>query len=229
MKVSSRREGIADLDLAFDAEEPDRNRLRVADSLVSTDPARALREYQDLAQMGSTMSLLALGLMYEGGQGVVPDISKSLEYYSLASEKGSARATFNLGRLYYNQDDFERAEELFSIGVSKNDPRAMYWLAQLYRATNLHRSSKIDDAIALLRKAMLLGHIASGRVLGMMLMRGQRGYFNIFKGVFYFYASTFKGLLMFIRNPSNELLLDNPKLEQMKQIVQDTTNRSGSN
>jgi TPR repeat protein len=83
------RDGVVDLDLAFDEREPDRNRLHAADALVLTDPERALREYQDLANLGSAMSLLALGLMYERGQGTALDVSKSFEYYSLASEKGS--------------------------------------------------------------------------------------------------------------------------------------------
>ncbi len=137
----SGRDGVANLDLDFDEQEPDRNRLQAADALVLTDPERALREYQDLANLGSAMSLLALGLMYERGQGTVLDVSKSFEYYALASEKGSVRATFNLGRLYYNQHDFAKAEELLSVGVSKNDPRAMYWLARLYLVVKIKRKS----------------------------------------------------------------------------------------
>jgi TPR repeat protein len=129
-------------------------------------------------------------------------------------------ASVFLGRLYYNQHDFAKAEELLSVGVSKNDPRAMYWLAQLYLATSLHGLEKIDEALVLLRRAMLGGHIQSGRKLGRMLMTGHHGYLKIFKGIFYFCSCTFRGMVIFIKNPSSEFLLDSSIMERMKQLRQ---------
>ena len=99
------RDGVVDLDLAFDEREPDRNRLHAADALVLTDPERALREYQDLANLGSAMST-TLRLMYERGRAQLSMFPNHLnttlwrlkkDQFSLwRLKKGSVRATFGL-------------------------------------------------------------------------------------------------------------------------------------
>jgi TPR repeat protein len=194
------------------AQEPDLDRLRAADAFMLTDHERALQEYQYLAKIGSPMSMLALGLMYERGQGIAPDLSKSFEYYGLASEKGLARATFNLGRLYHNQGNYKKAEEAFLIGVFRKDPRAMHWLAMLYCSKSLYGSEKINEAVSLLRRAMAIGHIESSRKLGSILIYGHCRYRKVPKGLFYFYYNGVKALMLSLRDPSNERLLDSPKL-----------------
>jgi TPR repeat protein len=66
------------------ADEPDLDRLRSAYALQSSDPKRALAEFQALADIGSVMSLNYIAYIFEIGRGVPRDLAKAEEYYQRA-------------------------------------------------------------------------------------------------------------------------------------------------
>src|SRR4051812_5396643 len=90
------------------AKEPDLEMLESVIVLVGNDPRRAVEEFKSLADRGSVGSLLWLGSIFEGGDGIPADISRSEEYYQRALEAGSRDAAFNLGRLYRIAKDESR-------------------------------------------------------------------------------------------------------------------------
>ena len=68
--------------------------------LSASDYAKVLREYRLLAEQGHAFAQLALGIMYDQGQGVSQDATEAAKWYRLAAEQGNADAQFHLGIMY---------------------------------------------------------------------------------------------------------------------------------
>jgi uncharacterized protein len=61
------------------------------------DFAKALREWQPLAEQGDVRAQFYLGMLYENGDGVPPDYEKAREWYEKSAAQGDANAQFYLG------------------------------------------------------------------------------------------------------------------------------------
>src|SRR5687767_6765624 len=61
------------------------------------DYAKALREWQPLAEQGDASAQFYLGLLYENGDGVSRDFAKARQWYEKAAAQGEAKAQFYLG------------------------------------------------------------------------------------------------------------------------------------
>jgi TPR repeat protein len=64
------------------------------------DYAKALKEWQPLAEQGDAVAQFNLGLMYANGQGVPQDYKEALKWFRKAAEQGVASAQHNLGVMY---------------------------------------------------------------------------------------------------------------------------------
>lgn len=82
------------------------------------DYATAQRLWRPLAEQGVARAQNNLGVMYENGKGVPPDINEALKWYRLAAEQGYAGAQNNLALIY-------------AIGrvVPRNPVRAYMWFS----------------------------------------------------------------------------------------------------
>jgi TPR repeat protein len=81
-----------------------------------SDYATALREFRPLAEKGNAIAQLALGLMYDNGEGVPENDAEAVKWYRLGAEQGYARAQSNLGLMYAK-----------GRGVPENDAEAVKW------------------------------------------------------------------------------------------------------
>ena len=61
------------------------------------DFAKAMREWQPLAEQGNAPAQFYLGLLYENGDGVPEDYKKAREWYEKSAAQGEANAQFYLG------------------------------------------------------------------------------------------------------------------------------------
>ena len=61
------------------------------------DFAKAMREWQPLAEQGNARAQFYLGLLYENGDGVPEDYKKVREWYEKSAAQGEANAQFYLG------------------------------------------------------------------------------------------------------------------------------------
>ena len=61
-------------------------------SLGETDEAEAVRWLQLAADQGHALAQRDMGMLYEQGQGVTPDVLEAFFWYSLASRQDSSRA-----------------------------------------------------------------------------------------------------------------------------------------
>ena len=61
------------------------------------DFAKALREWQPLAEQGDAGAQFYLGMLHENGDGVPEDYGKAREWYEKSAAQGNANAQFYLG------------------------------------------------------------------------------------------------------------------------------------
>jgi uncharacterized protein len=68
---------------------------------------------------------MALGLMYEKGDGVTKDFKEAVKLYQLAAEKGDSDAQYKLGLMYSNGEgvskNYKEAAKLFQLALEKGN------------------------------------------------------------------------------------------------------------
>jgi TPR repeat protein len=101
------------------------------------DYATAISLFQPLAEGGDASAQVALGLMYNNGQGVTRDYAEAVKWYRLAADQGSADGQAALGAMYDNghgvtQDDAE-AVKWYRLAARQGDEFAQYNLGVLYK------------------------------------------------------------------------------------------------
>jgi len=83
------------------------------------DYASAMRIWHELGEAGDVRAIYNLGVLFDLGQGVVPDPARAAIYFQHAAQAGHVRAMSNYGRL------LEQGR-----GVPKNEEQAAYWFQQ---------------------------------------------------------------------------------------------------
>lgn len=103
----------------------------------ASDDAKTLQEYRLLAGQGHAFAQLALGIMYDQGQGVSQDVTEAAKWYRLAADQGNADAQFQLGMIYkkgrgVSQDDTEAAK-WYRLAAEQGNADAQFHLGMMYR------------------------------------------------------------------------------------------------
>ncbi len=112
------------------------------------DFAKALREWQPLAEGGDASAQFSLGLLYENGDGVPRDYSKAREWYEKAAAQGEVKAQFYLGM-----------QSAFGQGGQVDLVQAYMWYSLAAGNGNMHAPGYRDD----LTRQMTPAQIAEGR------------------------------------------------------------------
>jgi len=96
------------------------------------DYARALAEFQPLADDGDITAQYYMGELYLKGQGVPQDFEKAVEWFALAAEYGHGHAQANLGALL-----------TLGLGTRRDLETAYYWqiLSVVWTDTALRRAA----------------------------------------------------------------------------------------
>ncbi len=66
------------------------------------DYATAVKELRPLAEQGNAEAQALLGLMYNLGRGVLPDMGQAVKWYKAAADQGNAEGQCHLGTMYLN-------------------------------------------------------------------------------------------------------------------------------
>jgi TPR repeat protein len=92
------------------------------------DFAKALREWQPLAEQGEARAQFYLGMLYENGDGVPEDFGKAREWYEKSAAQGDANAQFYLGLMCAfgrgTSMDLVQAHMWYSLAAGNGHARA---------------------------------------------------------------------------------------------------------
>jgi TPR repeat protein len=185
--------------------EPDLDALRRLMDRQATDPAQTLAGLAALADRGSTMSMVYLAHAYRKGIGADVDPARSREWFERAAAAGSLLASYELGWLYRNDKDFEKARRAASAGVDRGYPPSMYLLATMYQRGQ-GVPVDVQRARDLLEAAVAHGHVFAKRNLGVLLIKGHFGIWQIPRGILLFLSGIKDVLVLVPREPKSERL-----------------------
>ena len=90
--------------------------VALAHAVIYQHNTNAFRQLQDASRQGDSAAQTALGMMYQYGKGVTPNLPLAVHWFKLAARQGYARAQDNLGNMYAT-----------GKGVTSNLPRAVHW------------------------------------------------------------------------------------------------------
>ena len=124
------------------------------------DYAAALREFLPLARRGHRLAQFNVGLMYQHGLGVEPNLTEAVKWYGQAAENGDAQAQRTIGDLHidgiWGQVDHAAAAQWYEMAAAQGDAEAQRKLGALY----LHGRGVAQDrdaAVTWLRRAAAQG------------------------------------------------------------------------
>jgi uncharacterized protein len=89
---------------------------RSAETLLKTNPDRAVSACRRLADQGIAVAQRYLAIMYYNGRGVPQDYTQAAQWFSKAADQGDAVAQSNLGNMHY-----------FGDGIPQNYAEAAKW------------------------------------------------------------------------------------------------------
>jgi hypothetical protein len=158
-------------DAAVWEREPEIDLVRAAQSLAKEDPEAGFRQTLVLAEQGSIWAMLCVAHDYHSGAGVAADLRQSEEWYRRAFEGGCQCAQLSYGQLLFSQGDFERAAEVFQVGVVEDWAPAMYWFWQCKRKQSDTRQTFLELR-PLLERGSFKGSDACEGVIMTRLIRG---------------------------------------------------------
>jgi TPR repeat protein len=106
----------------------------------ANDYARAIEEFQAVAELGDHNAMMALGAMYAAGQGVAKDYEQSVRWFREAARYGRPDALYKLGLMFEaglgaRQNDRE-ALRYFLEAAKLGYASAQFKLGKLYRQGN---------------------------------------------------------------------------------------------
>lgn len=110
----------------------------------------ALQLWQPAAEAGDAQAMNNLGVLYDKGLGVEPDVGRALHWYAKSAEAGHPSGMCNFGRMLEQgrgiPQDVEEAARWFDLAARKGQPEAQYNLGMLYEQG--HGVGKDDAAAA---------------------------------------------------------------------------------
>jgi TPR repeat protein len=98
----------------------------------SADYATAFRIYHAFADKGLAVAQFNVALMYDNGQGISRDEAEAMKWYRLAADQGRDDAQYQLGHLYYRQNNYPEAAKWFRLAADHGRADAQSNLGAMY-------------------------------------------------------------------------------------------------
>jgi TPR repeat protein len=144
-------------------------------SYAAGDYEAALKEFKESATSGDPYSQLALGFMYDNGDGVTHDPNKATEWYKKASEKDLAEAFYVLGNRYRVGLDLKKdlgmAFSLYLKAAKQNLPEAQRRVGFAYVLGN-GVEKNFDKGFSWTKKAAENGDRFAQEAMGYLFQNG---------------------------------------------------------
>ena len=179
--------------------------IETYDAFQNEPSQRLIRVLEDLADRGSSLSMIYVAEAYENGAGVAVDSAKAVEWYRRAMDSGSNLASYYLGHLFLKKENYVRALEAFSVGALDSFPPSLYRAAKMH-LDGLGCERDVGLALRFLEEASEKGHVFAKRALAAMCFRGEFVPRNLIRGISLL-ASAVKAILVLgITEPDSDLL-----------------------
>lgn len=143
-------------------------------AVIAQDLSQAAVWYRKAAEQGQQHEAeLALGRLYDNGQGVAPSAEQAAIWYRKSADADNAEACYRLGMLYLQAKDPLQAALWLGKASAQRQEMAEGVLANLYfRGAGVPQSDV--DGFKYLRRAAIAGNAQAMRQLGLMLSQGVR-------------------------------------------------------
>ena len=132
-----------------------------------------------------------LGDCYYRGEGLAKNTEKALDLFQKAAQGGSIQAQYNLGRYYYDQNEYLRAVEVFAVCLShKNElddyklGRCYTYLGDAYTKISEPKTSTAIEYLAIAADKYRIGF--AGRRLGRIYAQSGAHHFDPDKAIQYY-------------------------------------------
>jgi TPR repeat protein len=96
------------------------------DAWRAGDYARAISEWQPLAEAGDADAQFNMGQAYKLGRGVPQDMDRARELFRLAADQGHLQAQANYGLMLFQDGDRSEAMPYITQAAERGEPRAQY-------------------------------------------------------------------------------------------------------
>jgi TPR repeat protein len=163
------------------AKEADPDAVKRAYALLESDPVAGFQMCLDLAERGSTWSMIEVARAYRYGKGTARDLGLADEWYRRAIGAGSWIAARSYAQFLGDQGNFVACEEVLKDGVEKGWTPAFFWLAW-YRRHPLRKQKNWREIRSLLEYAAEKGHPAAQFYLAILMSFGRFGFREIRRG-----------------------------------------------
>lgn len=162
----------------------DRELLGIAYKLYDRrEYEKALTGYLHLAERGYVDCQRVVGGMYYKGNGAPKDLEKAKYWYKRAADRNDAKSQYFLGLIYRQEGKLKTAMEWLEKSSNQG-----YALATFRLSVNYSRVRGVpvdqDKALVLMEEAARRGNIKAKMEYAKLLMKGRKGFVNIFLGVY---------------------------------------------
>jgi TPR repeat protein len=143
---------------------------------AAKDYSAARKQYDRAADLGSSIAMFNIGILYEKGRGVAQDFAEAKRWYEKAAAAGNPGAMTAIGYLYDAglgvRQDYSEAKRLYEKAAASGDPSAMYNIGLLY---SLGQGVRVDytEAKSWYEKAAAVGHPNAINTIGALYEKGQ--------------------------------------------------------
>lgn len=165
----------------------------------------ALREYQLLAERGSSNAWISLGWMHQHAAGTPKDLAMAEDCFRKAASLGDVTGVFHLARLFKEGGKHEAAFANFLSAAVREHLPSTYWTGSCYL---LGEGVQRDymKAELYLKRAADQGHIFARRDLNLARLRGKFGKQNSASAIKGWISALLAAPKVAKTNPDSELL-----------------------
>lgn len=174
LPVMAQQDNPDEIDLAEIVRKPEIGNYRGYAEFKMAHYASARRIWEALDERNFGEAAFNLGILYEDGLGVARDIDRALAYYRRGAERGSPKAMFRAGLIYWLGApgvavDRAVGRRYLSLAAAAGDSEAQRYLDAekggvsgddpVLRADGLLAAGQLAEYAAVLKDAALAGHV----------------------------------------------------------------------
>ncbi len=160
------------------------------------------------AEKGHLESQIFVGNVYLNGVGSIEqNLHESVKWLEMSVKSDSVVGHYLLGIAYYYLLDYTKALNEFVIASEMKYFAADYQIGKMYYY-GIGVPMDIEQSYKYFLAAKKQGHMFASRQVAVILMKGHKGFINIFRGMFLFIMTIFRGFFVALKNPDSEKLFD---------------------